>query len=152
MLRRASSLLGGARLPRVLGPVSPRVLGQRAASGTPSLAMQRLRSPVTWISASCTLGALYGLYQFQYTRQLTAQRSAGKPDLGGDWALIDVDGKPVTNADFHGQWMLLYFGFTKCPDICPDELSKVTNVLRRLEDFVRGQLDAGGPVTQVLVL
>ena len=85
-----------------------------------SVAAQRLRSPVTWISASATLGALYGLYQFQYTRQLTTQRMAGRPDLGGDFALV---------ADH-----LLYFGFTKCPDICPDELHKVTAVLKRLEN------------------
>jgi len=96
------------------------------------VAAERLRSPVTWISATATLGALYGLYQFQYTRQLTAQRTAGKPDLGGDFALVDWDNKPVGSADLEGQWVLLYFGFTKCPDICPDELHKVTSVLKRL--------------------
>jgi protein SCO1/2 len=99
-----------------------------------SVAAQRLRSPVTWISASATLGALYGLYQFQYTRQLTTQRMAGRPDLGGDFALVDWDGKPVSSKDLVGKWVLLYFGFTKCPDICPDELHKVTAVLKRLEN------------------
>lgn len=103
------------------------------SSGVMSVAAQRLRSPVTWISATATLGALYGLYQFQYTRQLTAQRTAGKPDLGGDFSLVNCDGERVANTDFVGQWVLLYFGFTKCPDICPDELNKVTSVLTRLE-------------------
>jgi len=44
----------------------------------------------------------------------------------------------VTNADLVGKWTLLYFGFTKCPDICPEELGKVSGVLERLD--ARGQL------------
>jgi len=39
----------------------------------------------------------------------------------------------VRNTDLHGQWTLLYFGFTKCPDICPQEMEKVTTVLTRLD-------------------
>ena len=81
---------------------------------------QRLRSPVTWGSAAATLAGLYGLYQYQYQRQLARQRTSGRPDLGGPFSLLDPDGKPVRSADLHGRWVLLYFGFTKCPDICPD--------------------------------
>ena len=47
---------------------------------------------------------------------------------------MDWDGKPVSSKDLVGKWVLLYFGFTKCPDICPDELHKVTAVLKRLEN------------------
>ena len=122
-------------------PASPVRLAARHASTAPESSLQiasrRLRSPVTWISASVTLGALCGLYQYQYTRQLTAQRHVGKPDLGGEFSLVDFDGKRVSSADLQGQWVLIYFGFTKCPDICPDELNKVTSVLERLE--ARGQ-------------
>ncbi len=95
--------------------------------------MQRLKSPVTWVSASVTLGALYALYQYQYTRRQTQQRSAGKPDLGGSFSLVDTKGKRVTSEDLAGQWTLLYFGFTKCPDVCPDELHKVSAVLENLD-------------------
>ena len=69
---------------------------------------------------------------------MTAQRAIGKPDLGGPFSLVDTDGRRVTDATLRGQWTLLYFGFTKCPDICPEELTKVTGVLQSLDD--RGQL------------
>ena len=111
-----------------------------AAGATPShasIAASRLRSPVTWLSATATLVGLYGLYEYQKQRQATAVRAAGKPDLGGPFSLVDADGNRVTSESLEGRWTLLYFGFTKCPDICPDEMNKVTDVLRRLD--ARGQ-------------
>lgn len=51
----------------------------------------------------------------------------------GDFSLLDHHGRPRRKADFRGQWVLMYFGFTHCPDICPDELEKLAQVVRRLE-------------------
>ena len=110
-----------------------RLASSTASSSAASIASSRLRSPVTWLSACGTLGALYGLYEYQKVRQMTMQRTAGKPDLGGPFSLVDADGKRVTDADLRGKWALLYFGFTKCPDICPEELTKVSGVLKELD-------------------
>lgn len=41
------------------------------------------------------------------------------PGIGGPFALLDETGKAVTQADFQGRPVLLYFGFTFCPDVCP---------------------------------
>ena len=71
-----------------------------------------------------TITGLYSLYQYQYTKQLNRQKSVGKPELGGPFTLMDVDGKTVSDTDLTGQWVLIYFGFTKCPDICPEEMAK----------------------------
>jgi protein SCO1/2 len=42
------------------------------------------------------------------------------------------DGKEVTQADYRGQIVLLYFGYTNCPDVCPTTLSDIGDILRAL--------------------
>ena len=59
-------------------------------------------------------------------------KSLGKAALGGPFSLIDHDGKRKTDKDYLGQWVLLYFGFTFCPDICPDELKKMSEVINKI--------------------
>lgn len=60
------------------------------------------------------------------------KKSYGKAALGGPFSLIDHNGIRCTDKDFHGQWLLLYFGFTFCPDICPDELEKMAKVVNNI--------------------
>lgn len=45
---------------------------------------------------------------------------------------MDHNNKPTKSEDFLGQWVLLYFGFTHCPDICPDELEKMIEVVEEI--------------------
>jgi protein SCO1/2 len=55
------------------------------------------------------------------------------PSIGGAFALTDQFGKPRTDADFRGQYMLVFFGFSNCPDICPIELQTISDALDRLD-------------------
>lgn len=55
--------------------------------------------------------------------------TTGKALIGGPFMLTDHTGKPVTDRDFRGRFMLVFFGFRNCPDICPAALETVSAAL-----------------------
>ena len=52
--------------------------------------------------------------------------------LGGPFTLVASDGRTVTDQAFRGKWMLIYFGYTSCPDACPTALNNMGVALDRL--------------------
>lgn len=52
--------------------------------------------------------------------------------IGGPFHLIDQHGTAVSDADYRGRWMLVYFGYTFCPDVCPTELQTIAAALDKL--------------------
>ena len=57
---------------------------------------------------------------------------SGKAQVGGPFTLTDQHGKKRSLADFHGKFVLLYFGYTFCPDICPTDLAAMAQAIRTL--------------------
>jgi len=53
-------------------------------------------------------------------------------DFASDFALTGHDGKPRTLADFRGRVVVIFFGYTQCPDVCPTTLSELAEVMRLL--------------------
>ncbi len=51
--------------------------------------------------------------------------------LGGPFSLTDMHGHAVTDATYRGRWMLIYFGYAYCPDVCPTELQAISSAPRR---------------------
>ncbi len=49
--------------------------------------------------------------------------------LGGPFRLIDHNGRAVTEADYQGKFLLLFFGYTSCPDVCPLTLQNISEAL-----------------------
>ena len=56
----------------------------------------------------------------------------GRPMVGGPFSLIDNTGKRVTDKDYLGHYMLVFFGYTYCPDVCPTELQVMSAALDQL--------------------
>ncbi len=52
----------------------------------------------------------------------------------GDFALVDKSGAAATDEDFEGKIMLVYFGFTNCPDVCPGDVGVMSAALNELGD------------------
>jgi protein SCO1 len=52
--------------------------------------------------------------------------------IGGPFSLVDQDGKTVTSTALEGKWLLVYFGYTHCPDACPTALNNIALALRDL--------------------
>jgi len=66
-------------------------------------------------------------------RESENKHSTGKSDVGGEWQLLNVDGQLEGSNEMLGCWQLIYFGFTNCPDVCPEEIEKMLKVVDNLE-------------------
>ncbi len=95
----------------------------------------RTRLAVTLLFGSGLL-AIWGFVSWEKQQKLRRQRveQLQQVALGqGNFSLLDHRGQRRTKKDFLGSWVLLYFGFTHCPDICPDELDKLSAVVSALD-------------------
>jgi cytochrome oxidase Cu insertion factor (SCO1/SenC/PrrC family) len=62
----------------------------------------------------------------------------GRGTIGGPFTLIDQTGKPRSDTDFRGKLMIVYFGYTYCPDVCPTDLMAITQALDTLGPAAEG--------------
>lgn len=68
------------------------------------------------------------------------QSSSGEALVGGPFELVDQDGNVRRDADFRGDYMLVFFGYTFCPDVCPATLYNVTLALDGLDEDVASRI------------
>lgn len=60
--------------------------------------------------------------------------STGAASVGGPFSLTDHTGRRVSDRDYAGKFLLVFFGFTHCPDVCPTELQVISAALDSLGD------------------
>ena len=63
---------------------------------------------------------------------MSRDENGGFGAIGGPFALVDGEGHAVTDQDFRGRYMLVYFGYTFCPDVCPTTLNEVAAAFDKL--------------------
>ncbi len=68
--------------------------------------------------------------------------------MGGPFALVNGDGRTVTDAQFKGRYRLMYFGYTFCPDVCPTSLAKLMAGYR---DLARDHPDKAAKLQPIFV-
>jgi protein SCO1/2 len=58
--------------------------------------------------------------------------ASGAVSISGHFTLETLDGQEVSDATYRGKWLLVYFGYTSCPDVCPTVLIRIGQALDKL--------------------
>jgi len=88
-------------------------------------------------------GGIVAYYQYLREEQIKSVKTlpaSGKAAVGGPWDLIGPDGKAFASKRLEGEFALLYFGFTFCPDICPAELEKIAAAVDVVEKITKRKI------------
>jgi len=80
---------------------------------------------ILWIAATAAVVAFSAMRWWPATDDSAAAASAFSPAF----ALADSEGSIRTTAEFRGKFLLVFFGFTSCPDVCPTTLAEVAQVM-----------------------
>src|SRR5215213_10841794 len=86
--------------------------------------------PVVLLVALIAAGALWRLGDLRSQRVQTID--VEKVQLGGPFTLTDQNGAMRSDAEFRGKYMLVFFGYTFCPDVCPTTLAVMSAALDKM--------------------
>ena len=92
-------------------------------------------APKIWLALACTLlsaPVIANEAAEPSPAELIEGLVSGRAPVGGPFELTDQAGHRRTDADFRGKLVVLYFGYTYCPDVCPTELQSITLALDKL--------------------
>jgi protein SCO1/2 len=89
-----------------------------------------LRRVALAVAAAAIITAGAAIFVLQRASQVDAALQL--PQISGHFELATPDGRTVTDASFRGKWLLVYFGYTFCPDVCPTTLMSMAQALQKL--------------------
>lgn len=88
---------------------------------------------IAFAAVTVLIAVAIGVYALMSSPQ-HGQRSFGEALVGGPFTMVNQKGETVSEKSFAGKPMLLFFGYTYCPDVCPTELQVMAEALRQLGD------------------
>jgi protein SCO1 len=96
--------------------------------------MRKRTARMAWLVAGGIALGLLAIGATSYVMRLDQKAETAAVPIGGPFELVDQDGRVVTERDFAGRLMLVYFGYTFCPDVCPTSLQTMSVALEQLGD------------------
>jgi cytochrome oxidase Cu insertion factor (SCO1/SenC/PrrC family) len=99
------------------------------------------RAPKKWMPYVILAAAIFFTAVTASTLWILGNRAAqpenhsttqGEAQIGGPFSLVDQNGERRSEADFRGRYMLVFFGFTNCPDVCPTTLAMISEAFNKL--------------------
>ncbi|MBU6442357.1 MAG: SCO family protein [Alphaproteobacteria bacterium] len=95
-----------------------------------------MRRPVVVTLVALVIAAAIGVVVWEgghIQRQQGQVVEGTASDIGGPFTLTDQYGRTRRDSEFRGRYMLVYFGYTNCPDVCPTTLSVMADALDKME-------------------
>jgi protein SCO1 len=96
--------------------------------------MRKRTARMLWLIAGGVALGLLAIGATSYVMRLDQKAEVARVPIGGPFDLVDQDGRVVTEQNFAGRLMLVYFGYTFCPDVCPTSLQTMSVALEQLGD------------------
>jgi cytochrome oxidase Cu insertion factor (SCO1/SenC/PrrC family) len=96
------------------------------------------RACALMVIASLFCGGLAAAEEQPSAAQMMDDLMYGRGTVGGPFTLTDPTGKPRSDSEFRGRLMIVYFGYTYCPDVCPADLMAITQALDALGPAAEG--------------
>ena len=95
--------------------------------------LRRVRTAL-WgvVVLTAATAASFAAWHWMEGAPIPTAREAGRAAISGDFSLTDHTGRAVTDEDYRGKWLLVFFGYTHCPDVCPTTLNEIAEVMERL--------------------
>jgi len=88
--------------------------------------------PFVFLLTAVVAGAIWHLGDLRAQKGVQTIPTGEQVAIGGPFSLTDQDGMVRTDKDFKGKYMLVFFGYTYCPDVCPTTLAVMADGLQRI--------------------
>jgi cytochrome oxidase Cu insertion factor (SCO1/SenC/PrrC family) len=98
------------------------------------LGIGRVKGALAITTAGLAASSLIALWVLGGFGQISGALAPSTNAIGGSFQLTGSDQQRVSDRDFRGKWLLVYFGYTHCPDICPTTLAEISQTLSLLGD------------------